>query len=252
MLSVIVSTLGLGFLLGMRHATDADHVAAITTITSHEQNITKASRIGALWGIGHSISVTLVALPIILFSFVIPPRLGLAFEFGVGIMLVIIGILTITGVLSKTSLFFSPTMHSHPHQQEKGRTHNHPHVHFFRFFHTSTHHLGLFHTVRPLLIGIIHGLAGSVAVVLLVLSTIKDPMLSILYLFIFHLGVIFGMMLITTILGSSVILIKKKSSSLHRTLILISGVFSFFFGLYIMHEGIEGGLFSQTAHWIPK
>lgn len=231
-----LSFLIFGFLLGLRHATDPDHIAAITAITSQEQNIKKTSRIGILWGIGHSVSVTLVAIPVILFAVNIPSKLTAGFEFLVGIMLVIIGILTITGVLSKISLFFTSTIHSHPHQKENGQTHIHPHFHFFRFFHNYTHHLGLFHTVRPLIVGLVHGLAGSAAVALLVLSTIKNPILSVLYLFIFHLGVIIGMMIFTTVFGKSLQLVKKRSELFHRCLVSISSIISIVFGLSIMYQ----------------
>lgn len=215
------SVLGLGFLLGLRHATDADHIAAITTFVSREQSIRTATRIGVLWGIGHSASVTLVAIPVILFSLTLPPKLGLGFEFFVGVMLVALGLATII-------------IHSHTHQHKSHQTHTHEHVHF----------LGLFHTIRPLIVGLVHGLAGSAAITLLVLSTIKDPRLSIVYLLIFHFGVISGMMLITTAFGTTVILIKKKSESIHKYLIFASGVFSLAFGLYIMYQ--TGMLFSAV------
>src|SRR3954469_23490661 len=94
----VVSFLFLGFSLGIRHATDADHVVAIATIVSRERSIAGSALIGAAWGIGHTMTVMAVGAAIIVFGVVIPPKLGLSMEFAVGIMLVLLGILTLTGM----------------------------------------------------------------------------------------------------------------------------------------------------------
>ena len=94
----LVSLLVLGFLLGTRHATDADHIVAIATIVSRQRSLRGSAMIGALWGIGHTLTILVVGGAIILFGIVIPPRLGLAMEFGVGIMLILLGVLTLTGM----------------------------------------------------------------------------------------------------------------------------------------------------------
>lgn len=212
----VLTILFLGFLLGLAHATDADHVAAITTFVSREKSIRYATRIGLLWGIGHSASVTLIAIPIILFSLTIPPQISLIFEFIVGFMLVLLGFLTLTGFYKG----FPPIVHSHQHQDVS----------------------------RPLIVGIVHGLAGSATIALLILSTIREPVLSILYLFIFHFGVIFGMILITTAFGASVILIKRRNETLQRYLVFVSGLFSLLYGLYIMYQtGLVEGLFKTIG-----
>lgn len=220
----------------MRHATDADHVVAVTTIVSRQKKIRLATLIGILWGIGHAVTITLVALPIILFSFVIPPRLGLGFEFLVGIMLSVLGLLNITGASLRITRLYLPTIHKHSHLGKNKKHHEHSHLHFFDSVNNTLHHLGLFQVVRPILIGLIHGLAGSTAIALLILSTIKDPKFASVYLFVFNFGVIFGMMLITTFLGVSAALIKKKSGAIHKHLVFICGILSFIFGLYIMYQ----------------
>ncbi len=94
----VVSFLFLGFLLGMRHATDADHVVAIATIVSRERSVAGSALIGAAWGVGHTVTVMAVGAAIIVFGVVIPPRLGMSMEFAVGIMLVLLGVLTLTGM----------------------------------------------------------------------------------------------------------------------------------------------------------
>lgn len=226
----ILTVLGFGFLLGLRHATDADHVVAVTTILGKHGKIRHSTIVGILWGIGHSITVTLIAIPIIFYSFVVPERLANTLEFLVGLMLVLLGILTLSGIKGK--------VHIHPHEAKAGAKHSHPHAHFHFLDSLSSdfHHIGIFHTIRPIVVGLIHGLAGSAAVTILILSTIKNPKLAAIYLFIFHFGVVIGMMIITTLLGASILLIKKKSEKIHRYLIILSSILSFIFGLYIIYQ----------------
>ncbi len=210
--------LGIGFFLGIRHATDPDHVIAVSTIVSREKSIPRAGMIGILWGVGHTITILVVGAAIILFGLVIPPRLGLALEFSVALMLILLGVLNLTGAMRWISHKLSPThpdspasqtsQHSHLHFH-RGTIHVHPHSHDG----DTQHHakdvdpphwlaapfvrLGWFHSLRPLLVGIVHGLAGSAAVALLVLGTIHNARWAILYLLLFGIGTIAGMMLLT-------------------------------------------------------
>ena len=241
----LFTTLGFGFLLGLRHATDADHVVAVTTILGRHGKISHSTFVGILWGVGHSITVTLIAIPIIFYSFIIPPRVGLALEFLVGVMLVVLGVLSLSGITRKISEHSIPlTIHKHKHESPRGNNHSHFHLHVLDFLNHNVHHIGFFQTVRPIVVGLIHGLAGSAAIALLILSTIKSPKLAALYLVIFHFGVVLGMMIITTFLGASILLVKRKSEKIHHYLVTFSGILSFIFGLYIMYQiGIAGGLF---------
>src|ERR1700747_2686911 len=100
-----LAILAIGFLLGMRHATDADHVIAVSTIVSRERSLIKAGLIGILWGLGHTVTITAVGAAIILFGLVIPARVGLTMEFCVGMMLMLLGILNLTGMMNWISLF---------------------------------------------------------------------------------------------------------------------------------------------------
>src|SRR6201987_5707488 len=93
------SIIAIGFFLGMRHATDPDHVIAVTTIVSRQRNIKNAATIGVLWGVGHTITIFVVGAAIILFGLVIPPRVGLAMELSVGLMLILLGILNLSGIM---------------------------------------------------------------------------------------------------------------------------------------------------------
>jgi high-affinity nickel-transport protein len=194
----------------MRHATDPDHVVAVTTIVSRERTMLHAALIGALWGVGHTVTILLVGSAIILFKLTIPARVGLSMELSVGLMLILLGVLNLTGVLRRaiewlTIHRFGPGAHSH---FLLGRWMVHTHdedgepifLDSFSILGWTPQwwkKLGLFHVLRPLAVGIVHGLAGSAAVALLVLATISRPSWAIGYLLIFGMGTIAGMMLIT-------------------------------------------------------
>jgi len=254
----------------MRHATDPDHVIAVSTIVSRERSLIKAGLIGALWGLGHTITIVLVGAAIILFNVVIPPRVGLTMEFAVGLMLILLGILNLSGVSQWLSEKFSP---AHPRiSGEHAHLHEHnAHVHYHWHSHapagehhgdslpvpkwagSPVAHLGWFHSLRPLFIGIVHGLAGSAAVALLVLSTIRDPRWGVFYLLIFGVGTIAGMMLITAALALPFSFAGTRFGGLNRSLIVGSGLLSLCFGLYISyHIGFVDGLFTSHPTWTPS
>ena len=265
LLSIVV----IGFFLGMRHATDPDHVIAVSTIVSRERALSRAALVGAFWGLGHTITIVLVGAAIILFNVVIPPRVGLTMEFAVGLMLILLGILNLTGVSKWLSEKFAP---AHPRVVgEHAHLHEHnAHVHYHWHSHepSKEHHadslaapkwldrplakLGLFHTLRPLLIGIVHGLAGSAAVALLVLSTIREPRWGVFYLLIFGLGTIAGMMLITVALALPFSYAGTRFAWLNRGLITGSGLISLGFGLFLSYQvGFVDGLFTGHPNWSP-
>ncbi len=215
-----LSILGIGFLLGVRHATDADHVVAISTIVTQQKKLKSASIIGVLWGIGHTITVFIVGGAIIIFHVVIPPRVELFLEFTVAIALVILGIRNL----------FMP----------EDRPHTHTHFHDLDPF------------FRPLAIGIIHGLAGSASIALLILGSIKSPQVAILYLVIFGLGTMIGMMVITTLIGIPIIIAADKYQKLNRYITIMSGILSLVFGLYLAYEiGVTQHLFGVSPQWDP-
>jgi ABC-type nickel/cobalt efflux system permease component RcnA len=262
-----LAIIGVGFLLGVRHATDPDHVIAITTIVSRQQSIRHAGIIGVLWGLGHTITIVLVGTGIIVFNLTIPPRIGLAMELAVGLMLILLGVLNLTGLTRWISERFTPersagVIHAHVHRHG-GEAHVHTHAHdpdahlgLEERPQGPVQHLlarvGLYQLLRPLAVGIVHGLAGSAAVALLVLTTIRSPRWAIAYLLVFGLGTIAGMMLITMILGAPFAYTGKKFASLNRGLGVASGVISVAFGLFITFQiGFIDGLFSGHPHWLP-
>jgi ABC-type nickel/cobalt efflux system permease component RcnA len=265
----LLTVIGVGFLLGMRHATDPDHVIAVSTIVSRQQSIRRAGLIGILWGIGHTLTILFVGAAIILFNLVIPPRVGLTMEFAVGFMLIFLGVLNLTGVTRWITEHFTPNhthgelVHDHPHNHgadAHAHIHGHNpevHMHFEQKpvgkFQQTLARFGLYQLLRPLIVGLIHGLAGSAAVALLVLATIRDPRWAIAYLLVFGIGTIAGMMLITMIIAAPFAYTGKRFSNFNGGLTIASGVISVAFGLFItIHIGFIDGLFGAHPHWIPS
>ena len=271
--SNLASLLFLGFLLGIRHATDADHVVAIATIVSRQRNLRGSAMIGAAWGIGHTLTILVVGGAIILFGVVIPPRLGLAMEFGVGIMLILLGLLTLTGmggVIREAAGFVYEPRRGPPHLRNHVHAHGdyvHRHAqsgadeHGHREDETPLARLdarfrglALYQWLRPLAVGIVHGLAGSAAVALLVLTLVHDPVWAMAYLSLFGAGTIGGMMVITVGLSAPFALTSSSRPRLNFRLRTASGLISFAFGLFLIYEigFADGGLFTDAPTWQPR
>jgi high-affinity nickel-transport protein len=255
----------LGLILGMRHATDADHVIAVTTIVSNERRIGAAARIGIAWGLGHSVTVFLVGGAIILFKLTIPARLAMAMEFAVAIVLILLGISTlmrssstIRGWLGLKRGDGDLFAHSHLHKHD-GVTHVHPHAHLHDAA-TEIEHAHESHLLPPTAmrsrfargshqrafgVGLVHGLAGSAAIALLVLSAIPNPLWGIAYLAIFGFGTIVGMALITTAIGLPMSLTAARMGELNRALLVGAGLLGLGFGLFLAYQiGFVDGLLS--------
>lgn len=254
-----VSIIALGFFLGMRHATDADHVVAVTTIVTRERTVRSAALIGILWGLGHTLTIFLVGSLIILFGVVIPPRFGLTMELSVGLMLILLGVLNLSGMMGWLKQNFGAGgQYAHAHG---GMTHSHgtpapsegETAPALSWLDRTFGRLGLYQTLRPLAIGIVHGLAGSAAVALLVLTTIRVSSLAIAYLLIFGLGTVAGMMLITAAIAVPFTLSNKRFSRMNHMLATASGVISLVFGLVIVYRmGFVHGLFTSHPTWTPQ
>jgi high-affinity nickel-transport protein len=247
----LLALAGFGFLLGMRHATDADHVIAVTTILNRSRRFLDTTLIGALWGLGHTITVVIVGVLIIGFNVVIPPPVGLAMEFAVALMLIGLGILNLTGGLRSLTERLTPPAPIHAHEHEHGgASHGHLHGHGEQRGLVQTY--GRYQLVRPVVVGLVHGLAGSAAVALLVLATIQDTGTALAYLVIFCVGVAAGMAILTTVIGLPFMLSSTKSVRINRWLTMGSGILSLAFGLLLAYEiGIVGGLFTGDFNWEP-
>jgi high-affinity nickel-transport protein len=272
-LTTTFSLLVVGFFLGMRHATDADHVIAISTIVSRQRSLKSAAWIGMIWGMGHTLTVMVVGGAILLFSIVIPPRLGLALEFAVGIMLVALGFLTLTGMSLwiRDNVNIVPGGHTHDPNAPHGHAHAHgDYAHSHVHGHGPSAHghredqtpqawldrklggLGAYQWVRPLIIGVVHGLAGSAAVALLVLTAIDDPWWGMLYLLLFGVGTIAGMMLVTLVIAAPFAYSSERFPHFNAYLRITFGLLSVGFGLFLMYSiGYVDGLFGDNPKWQP-
>ncbi|HUF28142.1 MAG TPA: hypothetical protein VMM18_14295 [Gemmatimonadaceae bacterium] len=209
------SILVFGFVLGMRHALDPDHVVAVTTIVSRRRTVLSAGAIGAQWGVGHTLTILFVGGAIVLFRITVPPRLGLGLEMGVAVMLVVLGVMNLSRAANRVA--------------DSG--------------------------ARPMVVGFVHGLAGSAAVALLVLTaTVADaPLLALAYLLQFGLGTIAGMFLVTVAIALPSVLAVHRFAGAQRWLRVASGAASIAFGLFLAHQiGFEDGLFTATPEWSPK
>src|SRR5687768_700192 len=247
----ILALAGFGFLLGMRHATDADHVIAVTTILNRSRRFLDTTLIGALWGLGHTITVVLVGVLIIVFNVVIPPPVGLAMEFAVALMLIGLGILNLTGGLRSLTERLTPPAPIHAHEHEHGGT-SHGHLHGHGEQPGLLETFGRYQLIRPVVVGLVHGLAGSAAVALLVLATIQDTGTALAYLVIFCVGVAAGMAVLTTVIGLPFMVSHRRSAQINRWLTIGSGLLSLAFGLLLAYEiGIVGGLFTGNFNWEP-
>lgn len=262
-----VSIIVLGFFLGMRHATDPDHVIAVTTIVSRQRNIKSAVVVGALWGLGHTLTILSVGSAIVLFGWVVPKRVGLTMEFSVGLMLILLGALNLSGILRWFTQAFTPSgspQHDHLHAHGD-YIHAHPHSHLpeqhghavtetpVGWLDRTVGRIGLYQLLRPLVVGIVHGLAGSAAVALLVLTTIGVPGWAVVYLLVFGVGTIAGMMLITTAIAVPFAASASRFKRLNRGLSFASGVISLGFGLFIVYQmGFVRGLFTAHPSWTPR
>jgi ABC-type nickel/cobalt efflux system permease component RcnA len=262
----------LGFLLGVLHATDADHVIAVTTIVSRQRSVGGAARVGLLWGVGHSVTLFCVGTAIILFNLVIPPRLELALEFGVALMLMLLGVVALLRVRRQVRESLATAqaegLAEHAHGEPVSGAHLHPHVHgdyvhAHRHGHGAARHghadtplswldrhwggLSLYQALRPLTIGVVHGLAGSAAVALLVLTQIREPMWAVAYLLLFGIGTMAGMMLITSAIAVP-FLGSRRPPFLNFGMQVVGGALSLGLGCYLAWKvGVADGLFSGAT-----
>ena len=190
----------------MRHATDADHIVAVSTIVNGEQKLLRSSRVGLMWGLGHTLTIVIAGGAIILFKVAFTPKVGLSMELCVALMLMVLGYLNLTNR--------SPVADATPQ-------------------------------VRPFVVGAVHGMAGSAAAVLLIIPLISDPAWALLYLGVFGAGTILGMTLVTVAIAAPAIYAGDRMAGLHRGIRLASGGVSLLFGAWLSYRiGFVDGLFT--------
>lgn len=208
-----VALMGLGLLLGLRHAMDPDHVVAVTAIAAHTRRAGPAAWLGIAWGVGHTVTLWAVGALVIVFNVVMPPRLGLALEFVVALALVVVGLLNLRA-------------HSETHSGFEGV-------------------VGRPLARRAFVVGLLHGLAGSAAVALLVLATVRDTWLACGYLGVFAFGTLLGMALVTTGFAIPVAALTRRFALAPGAIRFATGALSLVFRLWLAwHIGWVDGLFT--------
>lgn len=236
-----VSLLALGFFLGLKHALDADHLIAVSTIVSERRGFFSSGIVGVMWGLGHTISLLVIGLIVVAMQLNIPEQAAQTMELAVAGMLVVLGL----NVLWK--LRKGGHVHAHIHTHG-GITHSHPHVHGHSREGDHQHlgwiveHLGK--GKRSILIGMVHGLAGSAGLMLVVLATIPSTALGLLYIAVFGLGSIGGMLVMSTMIGIPFVFTARSSTKLNVAVRGLSGILSVGFGIYLAWQiGFVQGLF---------
>ncbi len=233
--------LGVGLLFGLKHATEVDHVVAVSTIVSQHRNVLRSALVGALWGAGHTAALLITGAIVLSLRIAIPERVGNWLEFCVALMIIGLGASALWRVLRRRS-----DLHVHKHSHD-GMSHVHIHFHEKETRHTAerthTHAIAAV-GIKPLLIGSMHGLAGSGALTLLVLTQIKSAWVGFLYLVLFGLGSIAGMLLMSGLIGLPFALTARNLSGLHHRLQTAAAGLSIAFGLwYAYRTGLASGLF---------
>ena len=229
--------MALGFFLGLKHATEADHLAAVSTIVSERKSLWSSALIGGIWGLGHTISLTVAGIFVLLLDFQISEKTERILEFCVGMMLLFLGLNVLRKIVQGGNIHF----HAHEHG---AREHVHPHLHEKAKADEKDSHHGFKFSPRALLIGMVHGLAGSAALMLLVIPTIESRTVGLLYILIFGIGSIGGMMLMSFLVGLPFHLTASRFNRFNSLLQGVAGLVSLAIGLMIVYEkGITEGLF---------
>jgi high-affinity nickel-transport protein len=214
MIAVSVDSLvALGFGLGLRHATEADHLAAISTIVTERRSLLSSSLVGAVWGLGHTLALLVAGVAVLLLRYEMTDRLAHGLELCVGIMLVVLGLNTLRALRRHGP--------SHPHSHAIGATHSRSHARL---------------VARPLLVGMVHGLAGSGPLLLLALTVVSSPLAAFSYIAVFGLGSVMGMMVMSLLVGLPAWLTVQHFARTNVAVRGLSGLFSIALGLLIVYE----------------
>jgi high-affinity nickel-transport protein len=216
------SLLALGFVLGLRHATEADHLAAISTIVTERRSLLSSLIVGGLWGCGHTLALLVAGVGVLLLRYQLTDRMAHALELCVGIMLVLLGANVLRTVV----------------RRDANGTHDHS---------TAAVHSrgGVWLMARPLLVGIVHGLAGSGPLLLLTLTVISSPVAAFSYMAVFGVGSMMGMSTMSLLISVPALLTVERFTRTHLALRGFFGLFSVALGLSIVFEnGVLNRLFA--------
>ena len=231
-----LSLLLLGFVLGMRHALDTDHLAAMAALATRSDSITDGVRQGAAWGLGHTVTLFVFGSMVLLMDSLMPQQLVHALELGVGLMLVLLG----GQVLWR---FVQGRIHFHVHRHADGTTHFHAHSHRgdqgHPAIHRHAHPQGVRFPLRALLVGLMHGMAGSAALILLTLQVVDSPWIGMLYIALFGVGSIVGMAVLSVVIAIPLRYSANGLTGLHNTLQVVIGSATLIIGGMLVFEHVS-------------
>jgi high-affinity nickel permease len=223
----LYAVLGLGFVLGIRHATDADHVAAVSTLVSEHRSLTRSCLLGTFWGLGHTMALLAAGIATTALRFSISPELERSLEKVVGGMLVLLG----GHVLLKSLAAWSRHTHEHVHGPYSLRhSHSHPDAAAQRQNHAHLLSMGR----RPFIVGLVHGMAGSAALILVVAAALPSPVGGVLYILVFGAGSTIGMLLVSGLIGLPFVLTAERSPRALAVIQLLAGVTSSGLGVTLL------------------
>jgi ABC-type nickel/cobalt efflux system permease component RcnA len=230
----MTSILLLSFLLGMRHALEADHLAAVASLATRSRSLLHTISQGAAWGLGHTFTLLLAGGICLLVSVAIPPRLAHALELGVGIMLLGLGGEVLLrarrrGVHLHLHRHDDGTVHLHAHGHAPGEAHGHDHR---SHPHAHPHPAGF--PRRALLVGLVHGLAGSAALLLLTLSTLSSRWLGLAYILVFGLGSILGMAILSAVIALPLRGTARTLTRAYRAVEVLTGLATVAIGVWVL------------------
>ncbi|MDH5296011.1 MAG: urease accessory protein [Nitrospirota bacterium] len=230
----MLTLLSLGFVLGMRHALEADHAAAVASLALRNHSMSHTLKQGLAWGMGHTITLLAFSSVVLLLGSVIPARFAQGLEFGVGLMLVGLGLDVIRRLRQEQMHFHvhqhpdrPPHVHAHSHKGEARPTtalHEHPHPHGFPY--------------RALLVGLMHGMAGSAALILLTLHTAISPGQAVGYILVFGLGSTLGMGLLSLVMAIPLWYSAHSLTRVHRGLQTCVGIGTTVLGLAVTYQNM--------------
>jgi hypothetical protein len=226
--------LTLGFLIGMSHAVEADHLAAVATMaTDRRSGRRRLALRGAVWGVGHTITLFVISMSVVMFGLVLTDALAAALEFGVGVMLLVLGLHVLIRM-------YRQRVHFHCHDHGDGRQHIHAHshaseiAHDAREAHDHEHPQGF--PFRALMIGLVHGAAGSAGLLALAVAATQEPIMALGYVAVFGLGSIAGMALLSLAVSWPLGFAERGAWWLHRGLTVAVAIIAIGFGVDIMIE----------------
>jgi ABC-type nickel/cobalt efflux system permease component RcnA len=227
----IAATLGLGFLLGVRHALDPDHIVAVAALVSQYRRLSVSCLLGVFWGLGHSTALLVAGATVIALKLTISPRVERGLEMGVALVLMLLG----GHVLLRT--FRGAIMHRHTHSHGDS---THSHFHFHAHDHPTGDHSHVSHVhlldlgARPFLVGVLHGMAGTAAIMLLVASTLSSAMAGVAYIAIFGLGSTIGMLVLSGVIGLPFVMTSSRSARIQRVVQGTAGAASLLLGAFLV------------------